>query len=585
MLAVSFLRHVRLATLALGALVLAVVCGAPASDAAPPTVQRWARFEASWVPPVPPTNPFDPDEIDVRAEFVSPGGKLFEVLGFWYQDYERELRPNGNERLTPVGEPHFRVRFTPTRPGRWRWRWVVRQGGATTTTPFEILQVKPAKGRGFLRISRRDRRHLAFDDRSPYFAVGENTGWYDSRGTFAYDDWFARLAEQGANFARIWMAPWSFGLEWNDTPLGDYTNRLGRAWQLDHVLEEAERRGIYVMVSLINHGAFATLFNGNWASNPYNAANGGPLATADEFFTDPTARKLFERRLRYVVARWGWSTHVHSWELWNEVDLTDGYRSPAITQWHADMAALLRALDPYDHLVTSSHALYWNDRNVWLDGGLDFTQIHFYADQFPPFANIGQTVTTWTRERMGVTGKPVLFAEIGVDARGAPQTREADPEGIGIHDALWAGVVSGGIGTGMTWWWDNLIAQEPDRYYPMFGAVARFVEGLRWDRERFAPATATVQSQSRPVVAYGLRGRTRLLLWIKDDAFQWNAPQAVEIGDATLQVEGRWCGQWYDTWTGAWLDTVKLNGTVPVPPFSRDIALLAGRCPAKNLHR
>jgi hypothetical protein len=118
----------------------------------------------------------------------------------------------------------------------------------------------------------------------------------------------------------------------------------------------------------------------------------------------------------------------------------------------------------------------------------------------------------------------------------------------------------------------------------MLGAVARFVDGIRWDRERFAPGGATASAASRPVVAYGLRGRTRLLVWLKDDGFQWNGGDAVEIADATLQVDGRWCGRWYDPWSGTWLDTVKLRGPVPVPPFARDLALLAGRCPASNLH-
>jgi hypothetical protein len=571
------------------ALVLLLTSGAARASAetSPPTsIAEWSRFEASYVPGTTPTNPFDPGEIDVRAEFVSPGGVTVDVLAFWYQGYERSL-VSGNERLTPVGDPHFLVRFTPDRPGRWRWRWVIRQGDAIARLPFANLQVSPARDPGFIRVSTRDPRYLAFDDGSPYFAVGENTGWYDRRGSFAYDDWFGELAAQGANFGRIWMSSWTFGIEWDDTELGDYTKRLDRAWQLDRVLEEAERDGIYVMLSLLNHGAFSSYFNSAWAANPYNAALGGPLATPAQFFTDATARELFARRLRYIVARWGWSTHVQAWELWNEVDLTDGYNSANIAAWHRDMVTRLRALDPFDHLISTSHA-FLNDQNV-LGSGLDFTQLHFYANgQGGGLQNVPRTVVTRTAERLLATGnKPVLFGELGVDSRGPNETRANDPEGVGIHDGLWAGVVSGGFGTAMSWWWDNLIALEPERYYPMFGHVARFVDGIRWDRERFAPAGATAVSSSRPVVAYGLRGRKRLLLWLKDDKFQWNAPGAVEIADATLKVDGRWCGQWYDTWTGEWLGRVELRGgaPVPVPPFQRDLALLAGRCPARNLHR
>jgi hypothetical protein len=568
---------------AVGLLIVAACSGGGGTDrpAAEDVEQvaQWSRFEASYSPTRTPENPFDPAEIDVRAAFVDPSGAHHETIAFWYQDYDREL-VDGRERLTPKGEPSFRVRFTPTEPGRWRWRWVIRTdaGGHTDAQPWQELDVTGARDHGFLRVSEHDPRALAFDDGASYFAVGENTGWYDERGTYAYDDWFGALAEQGANFGRVWMASWAFGIEWDDTGLGDYTKRLDRAWQLDRVLEEAARRDIYVMVALLNHGAFSTTFNSEWAGNPYNVANGGPLTSPSEFFTNATARELFAQRLRYVVARFGWSTHLLAWEFWNEVDLTDGYDSAAVTAWHADMAERVRALDPFDHLVTTSHAIFGSDAAVWRDGGLDFTQLHFYADSLPMFANVPQTVANFTRDRLTQTSTPVLFGEIGVDSRGPAETMANDPQGIGVHDGLWAGVVSGGVGTAMPWWWDNVIAVEPERYYPMFGSVARFVDGVQWDREGFAPFTAGVEGGTRTVVPYGLQGDETLVLWLKDDAFQWNAPQEVDISGATLRAVGSWCGRWYDTWAGEWLDEVTFDGTVAVPTFRRDLALRARRC-------
>ena len=125
--------------------------------------------------------------------------------------------------------------------------------------------------------------------------MGENLSWYDGRGTTAYDDWLARLAAEGANYVRLWMPSWAFGIEWGENGLGDYGERLDRAWQLDHVLERAEAHGIYVMLCIQNHGPFSLDTNTQWADNPYNAANGGPLEEPSEFFTDPEARRLFEQ--------------------------------------------------------------------------------------------------------------------------------------------------------------------------------------------------------------------------------------------------------------------------------------------------
>jgi hypothetical protein len=482
------------------------------------------------------------------------------------------------------------VRFTPGDAGLWRWWWKARTPAGTTRSRSQHLVVRPSRASGFLRRSPHDARYLVHDDGSPYFAVGENLGWYDARGTFAYDSWLDRLAAQGATFARLWMPSWAFGIEWSDTGLGDYTRRLDRAWQLDTVMDTAARHGIAIELSLLNHGAFSTAFNSEWDANPYNRANGGPLATPSEFFTSPVARKLFEQRLRYIVARWGYATNLLAWELWNEADLTDGYRSPEVAAWHRDMANLLRALDPADHLVSTSFAVFVNDDQVWRESGLDFTQLHFYSRipvQILP--NLSANIATWVPGRIADYGRPALFAELGVDAAGPAETRAVDPEGIGVHDGLWAAPMAGSFGTAMTWWWDNVIDVEPERYYPMFGSVARFLAGVHWDRERFVPASAAAVSAAtaRPLVARGQVGRRHALLWLKDDAYQWYAPERVQVNDAVVTLSGlgpgRWCGSWWDTWAGTVTGPrVRAVGGAPVPlpapPFTGDVALRLSRC-------
>ncbi|MGH3691319.1 MAG: DUF5060 domain-containing protein [Acidimicrobiia bacterium] len=558
---------------------------------APRAVAAYERFEVTGTITPEPANPFDPAQIDVQVVLRAPDQSEQRAFGFYYQRFRRRL-VNGAEQVEPRGEPVWKTRFAPPVAGRWEWRWEVTTPAGSTATGWQTLKVRRSNNPGFVRRSARDARYLAFDDGSPYFAIGENTGWYDARGTFAYDDWFKALARQRATYGRIWMPSWAFGIEWNDTGLGDYRDRLDRAWQLDHVLEEAKRRGIHVVLSLLNHGAFSTLFNSEWADNPYNAANGGPLASPGEFFTNDEARALFKQRLRYVVARWGYSTHVLAWELWNEAELTDGYASAASVAWHREMADELRRLDPADHLVTTSFALAGNDPAVWANAGLDYTQLHAYARVgfngrvLELFSNVAAHVSDLTTERLDETDQPVIFAELGVDARGPAETEDADPDGIGIHDGLWAGALSGGAGTAMTWWWDNLIDVQPWRYYPMFGSVARFLDGVAWDRAQLGPATATAESPSRPLVVHGLQGPARVLLWVKDDAYQWKTPERVRVADATVTIDalalGRWCGSWWDTWEGEAGPRVKVEGggtvVVEAPAFVGDVAFRLQPC-------
>ncbi len=446
----------------------------------------------------------------------------------------------------------------------------------------------PAPGRhGFLRTSPIDSRYLRFDDGTSYVAIGENTGWYDGRGAAAYDEWFAKLAASGANYARIWMPSWAFGLEWDDA-LGDYSTRLGRAWQLDQVLDAAERHGIYVMLCLQNHGAFSLEHNSEWAGNPYNAANGGPLAQPEAVFSDDTARELFRRRLRYVVARWGWSSNVLAWELWNEVDLVPP--SPAVATWHVEMARALRALDPNDHLITTS--LSRGDVSpLWDLPEIDLLQIHHYA--YP----LGLDIPTIVSVRMAAQaathpGKPRLVGEVGSDYRGPGETLQVDPESIGFHHGLWAGLMTGGFGTGMSWWWDNLV--DPEDLYFHFRPLAALVDGIAFDAQGFAVERPAASADGRDLTAYALRGSSVVLAWVQNRAHQWllpplAGPDPTPVEGATLVLTGLadadWSARWIDAYTGddVAYDTLAVSGgsvTLPVPAFARDVALRMDRIDA-----
>jgi hypothetical protein len=346
-------------------------------------------------------------------------------------------------------------------------------------------------------------------------------------------------------------------------------------------MEAAERHGIAVMLSIQNHGAFSLTSNSEWADRPYNAANGGPLDVPTAFFTDPTARELFQRRLRYLVARWGYATNLLAWELWNEVDLVG--KGPSVETWHVEMANALRDLDPYDHLISTSRAQsalasYWGLPQI------DFTQVHHYS--FPFGLDLPDTVDHWMRSYgTAFPGKPRLLAEYGVDYRGPAETLALDPESIGFHQGLWIGLLAGGFGTGMSWWWDNLV--DPQDLYFHFGPVASFVEGVAFDQQNFAVIRPPVAASDRNLAAYALRGTHVVLAWLQNVDHQWlldplPGPDATPVVGATLALtdlaNGAWTARWIDTYTGIDIATDAAqvtDGTITlaVPTFSKDVAL------------
>lgn len=567
------------------------------ADCAPAQTTRipqWSLFEVQFDPGVNVANPFDPAQADVRGEFVAPGGRVFTSPAFAYKEYTREI-VGGAEKLMPVdqgsAEYVWTLRFTPTRRGTWKWRWVAKTSDAIKKSAWAKFKVEaPEKGNhGFLRVSRNDKRYLVFDDGAPFFAIGENVGWADNRGTAAYDDWLQKVADNGGNYVRVWFASWGFALEWTGGSkldvAGNYMNRMDRAWQLDYVIKKAASLGIYVMLCIQNHGPFSYDTNPEWKDNPYNAANGGPIAEASGIFTDPVAKELFKRRLRYIVARWGYSPNVLCWELWNEVNAADRPADSVVAAWHAEMSRTLKTLDPNRHLVTTSVV---NDLNkpglgdaLWKLPGIDFTQIHMYAGYPMKTIDFTKAIPEYA-DWASRFGKPVIAAEVGVDWRGMAETLKYDPSSSGFHDALWMGLFAQTIGTGMTWWWDNLV--ESKNLYAQFAPVASFVRGVNFPKEKFVPGGASVDfSGKRKPEAFALRGKSTALVWVKDSKYVWYMKRKpVAIDGAKLWMDGlrngNWIFEWMDAYTGKTIakGDVKVRSrkiSLDVPAFSKDIAL------------
>lgn len=538
-------------------------------------------------------NPFDPAEIQVDGELRSPSGEALTIPAFVAREYDRSL-VGGFEKLAAAGDRQWTLRFTPTEPGRWQWRWRVRTPVNEDIGDWNDIDVAPASDfHGLLRRSPRDPRYLEFDDGTPYFAVGENMCWYDGRGTFAYDEWIARLAEQGGNYIRLWMPTWAFGLEAitrdgsgavASSSLGNYESRLGRAWQLDYVIDLARRHGIQVMLSIQSHGAFSFTNNSVWEDNPYNVANGGPLAAPREFFTNTEARELFKRRLRYIVGRWGYAANVMTWELWNEVDLVDQPTPEALLEWHREMAAELRQLDPYDRLISTSTSLGealtpgTASSALWELDDIDYTQAHYYSFDGNP-ADFPQIFSRISRRLLRYE-KPTFVSEAGVDFRGPAETIANDPGGDGFHDILWAGVFTEGLGTGMSWWWDNVV--DPLDLYFHFWPLAAFIRDVDFAGENFVVATTDITApDGRTLRAFQMRGDSTTLVWIKNRKHQWTSPDAAPVEGATLVLdgfEGLWQPTWFETRSPTTTDVSAVAArdgqlTITLPTFSRDIAL------------
>ncbi len=419
-------------------------------------------------------NPFNPEDIDVWAVFTPPAGKAVRVNGFLGQAHARKLDKD-TESITATGEAQWMLRFAPTREGRWTYAVHARDRSGETELPAASFEAMASESPGYLRIARNNPRVFAFDNGRPFFLVGENMCWAWKRGTYDFEDWLAALGKNGGNWIRIWMASWNCALEWTGAGFyGAGTYNLANAWKLDTILDCAEQNGIYTMLCFGTYGEFTTggFFNeGQWNLNPYNSANGGPCAKPADFWRNDQARRLYQRRLRYIAARYGWRTGIHAWEFWNEAHAT----SP----WVEEMAQCLkgegpfqgRPADAFGHLVSTT---YGNPK-IWKLPVIDFTMTHHYGKGDIP--DSGPVIHDDAQSHLAY-GKPHLMAEFGIDYRKADNEYDPEFKGVNLHNGLWASVVSGNAGGAANWWWDSYV--PPGNLYGQYAALRNFVEDVPW---------------------------------------------------------------------------------------------------------
>ncbi|MBM3493999.1 MAG: DUF5060 domain-containing protein [Armatimonadetes bacterium] len=441
-------------------------------------------------------NPFDPDQIAVDADVTAPGGRNLRVPGFFGVPMRVE-RTGSSERLRTAGKAGFRIRYTPRVAGVHRIVVTARdRSGVVRAKPVEI-SVTSRKASGFIGVNKARPAYFADETGKPFIAIGENLCWANSPTPLAtYAFWLKGLGKSGANWVRLWLAYNEKGLEWSAAPspkpgtgtyagLGRYA--LDNAWRLDEIVRMAEKNGVRLMFCIGTYGEFTEggyFGEGMWPGNPYNKANGGPCEKPADFWTNPEARKLYQRRLRYLIARYGHSPHVFAWEFWNEVPPT-----PEQAKWVAEMASFLKRNDPYGHLVSTTYG----NADVWKCPDVDFTMTHMYgqAGNTPLFTD---QIVAHTKEHRPY-GKPYLLAEFGIDWQTADSRWDPKAIGTNMHNGAWSALMAGGAGTAMLWYWDGYV--HPGNLYGVFTPIRKFADAVDWKSEPLEPI-AGIEVQTAP---------------------------------------------------------------------------------------
>jgi hypothetical protein len=462
-------------------------CEAVETVSVPTSVERYGLFSAEFRIEHVGGDPDDPLNVDLSITFISPSGEKTSVPAFW--------RGNEISRKTSLWE----VRFAPEEQGEYFFSAELRLPAKNILRRSDKLSFISAhsENKGFLGRSPNNTNYLRFDQGVPFFGIGHNLAWVHNSRPEVFKRYFGLLKKSGCNICRVWICDWSFPLE--SGKMGYYNRESSE--RLDKILELAHENGIYIILCLDTYGSLMTESGmwgeGRWDVNPYNSKNGGPCGSHDEFFTEPSAVRKYKNKLRYIVARWGYSTNILAFELMNE------YNAPR--DWTREMASYIKETGRSERLVTTSlgypHDKTFDEALIWGIEEIDIVTSHIYGNGVD--AGLVNLLLQKSLEMREMYSKPFVVSEFGIDSSKDDKYYDQRGEGTALHNSIWASALSGSFSTAMNWWHDTYI--RPKNLYGHYSALSKFLEGIDWDsgEVRFPDVSLVFYRSGRPDYAPG----------------------------------------------------------------------------------
>lgn len=445
--------------------------------------------------------------------------------------------------------------------------------------------------RAFVRISSADARYFELSDGTAYIPIGLNAispgGHLDTReGLAVVDRWFSRLAENGGNFARVWLSSPFWDVEHRRSGVYDEE----KAARIDGLFRLARKHGIRLKLTLEHFREIdpGSGYSRNWALKPlHHVSRGGPAASIADWFDGEAAREIFQNKLDWYAKRYGDDPIVFGWELWNEVNAVRGGDYMA---WTGHMLGELDERFP-ENLVMQSLGSFDRDRKreqyrrLALMPGNEVAQVHRYLDlgaEMPVcHGPVDVLAAEAVRELLAVDpGRPVLLAESGAvepNHTGPFHLYDEDKDGIILHDVLFAPFFAGSAGTGHCWHWNNYV--DANGLWWQFGRFARAIDGIDPAAEGFEPRMI----EHDRLRVYCLAGRRTTLLWCRDKQNTWKSelaegrpPQPVR--GSVVNLEGAisdeiTSARTYNPWEDQWQNARVYDGALGLPTFKRSVVV------------
>uniref|UniRef100_A0ACD5ZCV4 Uncharacterized protein n=1 Tax=Avena sativa TaxID=4498 RepID=A0ACD5ZCV4_AVESA len=281
---------------------------------------------------------------------------------------------------------------------------------------------------------------------------------------------------------------------------------------LDFVIAEAKKRGIYLILSLVNNWSD---LGGKRQYVQWARDQGHYLSSDENFFTDGLTQRFYMNHVKRVLTRVNNFTGVaykdeptiFAWELMNEPRLQSDLSGKTLQGWITLMSAYIKSIDPNHMVEIGLEGFYGEsvpDRKKFNPGytvgtdfisnnhipTIDFATIHSYPEQWVSMSSnetrvefMKKWMASHIEDAANELRKPLLVSEFGWSARSNGYTVEArDNYFRMVYDAIYASVKEGGPCAGGLFW------------QVMAPGMEGWADGYEVVLER-SPTTATIVSK------------------------------------------------------------------------------------------
>jgi hypothetical protein len=406
------------------------------------------QIKADW------TNPYLYDDIALDLVVIPENGKRYKLPCYYVNGAQGEIS-------------NWKARLSPQEAGMHQYYFVlVQRDTKTDSSAISQFIVQKSDRKGILKVA--NNWSLQYSNGEYFRGIGQNIGW-ESRDEddskffkelhenpkYNYEYMLKTLAENGGNFFRTWMCQWNLPIEWKITKNNSRYHSSPEHFnpsaivKMDRLVELCDSLNVHMMLAIDAH---VNLMGEFWSENNYQEENGGPAKNASDFFTNDTAKKQYKSKLRYLIARWGYSPAIGAWEFFNEIDhVVFGPKDTIfidhaiVTSWHKEMSDFLKKTDTYRHIVTTSIS-HREIKGLNTIDNIDINQKHIYCNT----DGIPQAIV----EKLS-HGKPYIIGEYGYHWDWSLNFNEFATEfDRDFKRGLWYGAFTPTPVFPMTWWWE-----------------------------------------------------------------------------------------------------------------------------------